>query len=141
MICDICDYWFPDILKRIEPPLDYIRRTVCNVCELHNINTDTYMINISCGRCGKNSLLTVDVTGDIFCGSCGYVQIMKKYKIQLSMYGTVAERADIVIEAITEKEAMKKAIRLSEEGLISFSHNNEAVDGWEYQVEDIEKIQ
>ncbi len=57
------------------------------------------------------------------------------------MYGTVAERADIVIEAITEKEAMKKAIRLSEEGLISFSHNNEAVDGWEYQVEDIEKIQ
>jgi uncharacterized Zn finger protein (UPF0148 family) len=99
------------------------------------------MINISCGRCGKNSLLTVDVTGDIFCGSCGYVQIMKKYKIQLSMYGTVAERADIVIEAITEKEAMKKAIRLSEEGLISFSHNNEAVDGWEYQVEDIEKIQ
>jgi uncharacterized Zn finger protein (UPF0148 family) len=99
------------------------------------------MINISCGRCGKNSLLTDDVTGDIFCGSCGYVQIMKKYKIQLSMYGTVAERADIVIEAITEKEAMKKAIRLSEEGLISFSHNNEAVDGWEYQVEDIEKIQ
>jgi len=55
------------------------------------------------------------------------------------MYGTVAERADIVIEANSEKEAMKKAIRLSEEGLIGFSHNDEAVDGWEYQVEGIEK--
>ena len=67
------------------------------------------------------------------------VDIMNKYKIQLSMYGTVAERADVVIEANSEKEAMKKAIRLSEEGLIGFSHNDEAVDGWEYQVESIEK--
>jgi hypothetical protein len=63
-----------------------------------------------------------------------------KYKIQLSMYGTVAERADIVIEADSEKEARDKAIRLSEEGLVSFSQNGESIDGWEYQVENVERL-
>jgi|TARA_R110000850_G_scaffold105315_1_gene216266 hypothetical protein len=63
-----------------------------------------------------------------------------KYKIQLSMYGLVAERADIVIEAKSEKEATDKAISLSEDGLVSFSHNDEAMDGWEYQVEDVERL-
>ena len=27
----------------------------------------------SCLRCGKNSLLTDDVTGEQFCSKCGYV--------------------------------------------------------------------
>jgi len=56
------------------------------------------------------------------------------------MYGLVAERADIVIEAKSEKEATDKAISLSEDGLVSFSHNDEAMDGWEYQVEDVERL-
>ena len=29
--------------------------------------------NPSCLRCGKNSLLTDDVTGEQFCSKCGYV--------------------------------------------------------------------
>jgi len=32
------------------------------------INSDT-----QCGRCGKNSMLCDDVTGERFCGKCGYV--------------------------------------------------------------------
>jgi len=67
------------------------------------------------------------------------IKIMKHYKIQLSMYGLVAERADINIEAKSEEEARQKALDLSQEGLVSFSNNHESVDGWEYQVENIEE--
>ena len=41
--------------------------------------------------------------------SIGYIS-MNKYKIQLSMYGLVSERADITIEAENEKEARDKAL-------------------------------
>jgi transcription initiation factor TFIIB len=30
-------------------------------------------INSNCARCGKNSMLTDDVTGEQFCEKCGYV--------------------------------------------------------------------
>lgn len=61
-----------------------------------------------------------------------------KYKIQLTMYGTVAERADVVIEASTPEEAKEIALKQSEEGEIKFSNKGESPDGWEYQVEDCE---
>ena len=32
------------------------------------INADS-----TCGRCGKNSMLTDNDTGERFCGKCGYV--------------------------------------------------------------------
>lgn len=62
-----------------------------------------------------------------------------KFKIQISMYGLVAERADIEIEASNQKEAEKIALEQSENGEIKFSHKDEAVDGWDYQVEDCVK--
>ncbi|HSG84422.1 MAG TPA: TFIIB-type zinc ribbon-containing protein, partial [Nitrosopumilus sp.] len=31
------------------------------------------MDNPVCARCGKNSLLSDEVTGEQFCGKCGYV--------------------------------------------------------------------
>jgi len=58
-----------------------------------------------------------------------------EYKIQLTMYGNVCERADVVIDAKSEKEAKETALRLSENGEISFSNKGESPDGWEYQVE------
>jgi len=35
---------------------------------LEIVNADS-----ACGRCGKNSMLTDNVTGERFCGKCGYV--------------------------------------------------------------------
>jgi len=55
------------------------------------------------------------------------------------MYGSVVERADVVIKAKTRKQAMNKAIKQSEKGEISFTENNEAPNGWEYQVEECVK--
>ena len=63
---------------------------------------------------------------------------MNKYKIQLSMYGLVSERADITIEAENKQEARDKALRMSYDGEIEFTNNQECVDGWEYQIEDLE---
>ena len=33
----------------------------------------TFNLNSNCSRCGKKSLLTDQVTGEQFCGKCGYV--------------------------------------------------------------------
>jgi len=33
----------------------------------------TFNKSISCARCGKNSMLTDNATGEMFCGKCGYV--------------------------------------------------------------------
>ena len=33
----------------------------------------TFNIGVSCVRCGKNSMLTDNATGERFCGKCGYV--------------------------------------------------------------------
>jgi len=33
----------------------------------------TFNKSISCARCGKNSMLTDNATGERFCGKCGYV--------------------------------------------------------------------
>lgn len=63
-----------------------------------------------------------------------------KYKIQLSMYGLVAERADIEIEAATKEEAEKIALKKADNCEIEFTTKNEAVDGWEYQVENTEEV-
>lgn len=65
---------------------------------------------------------------------------MQTYEIQLSMYGSVAERADIKVEANTQEEAEKKALDMAESGEVSFSNDGEATDGWEYQVENAEEI-
>ena len=54
------------------------------------------------------------------------------------MYGTVVERADIIIEAKNEQEARDKALNMSYDGEIEFTNNQECVDGWEYQIEDME---
>ncbi len=62
-----------------------------------------------------------------------------KYKVQLSMFGTVAERANVVIEAENEKEAKKIALEKLQQGDIEFSNEQECVDGWDYQVEGVEK--
>ena len=65
---------------------------------------------------------------------------MKKYKVQLSEYGTVASRADIEIYAKDENEADKIAVKMAREGLVVFDYENErCVDGWEYQTENIEE--
>ena len=63
-----------------------------------------------------------------------------KYKIQLSMYGTGAERADVIIKADNMDQAEKIAIRQAENGEIIFTNSNESVDGWEYQIEDVEEV-
>lgn len=57
------------------------------------------------------------------------------------MYGSVAERADIEIEADSKEEAEKKALEMCEKSEVEFSENNESVDGWEYQVENIEELE
>ena len=56
------------------------------------------------------------------------------------MYGTVAERADVIIEADNMDQAEKIAIRQAENGEIIFTNSNESVDGWEYQIEDVEEV-
>tara|TARA_B110000014_G_C20017049_1_gene527503 strand:+ start:610 stop:807 length:198 start_codon:yes stop_codon:yes gene_type:complete len=63
---------------------------------------------------------------------------MKKYKVQLSEYGTVASRADIEIYAKDENEADKIAVKMAREGSVEFE-NERCVDGWEYQTENIEE--
>jgi len=63
-----------------------------------------------------------------------------KYKIQISMYGLVAERADVIIEANSKEEAEKIALEKSEQCEIEFTDKSESVDGWEYQVEDCEEL-
>ena len=60
---------------------------------------------------------------------------MTKYKIQLSMYGTIAERANVEIEAHTKEEAERIALKQAENGDIEFSDPN-CVDGYEIQIED-----
>ena len=65
-------------------------------------------------------------------------QNMNKYKIQLSMFGLVAERAHVTIEAENEKEARDKVLEMTHDGEIEFTNNQECVDGWEYQIEDLE---
>ncbi|MEE9565575.1 MAG: TFIIB-type zinc ribbon-containing protein, partial [Nitrosopumilaceae archaeon] len=34
---------------------------------------DNFNNKSTCTRCGKNSLLTDEVTGEQFCGKCGFV--------------------------------------------------------------------
>jgi len=62
-----------------------------------------------------------------------------EYEIQLSEYGTVAHRADIVIEANSEREAIRIAEQMAQDGEVEFDDNEDAIDGWEYQVENIQK--
>jgi hypothetical protein len=67
---------------------------------------------------------------------------MTEYKIQLSEYGTVAHRADVIIEADSEEEAVNMSIEMSEQGEIEFDQSdNGALDGWEYQVENIVEVE
>ena len=65
---------------------------------------------------------------------------MTEYKIQLSMYGLVCERADIVVNADNEKEAEIKALNMCDEYNVKFTHDDECPDGWEYQVEVCEEV-
>jgi len=62
-----------------------------------------------------------------------------RFKIQLSMYGTIAERADVIIIADSQEEAEKIALERSENGEIKFSHNDKSMTGWQYQIEDCVK--
>jgi len=62
-----------------------------------------------------------------------------EYEIQLSEYGTVAHRADIVVEAKSEREAIRIAEQMAQDGEVDFDDNDDAIDGWEYQVENIQK--
>ncbi len=63
-----------------------------------------------------------------------------KFKLQLSEYGTVANRADVIIEADSEEEAVTKAERMAYDHEIEFEQTFCAVDGWVYQVEDVELV-
>ena len=65
---------------------------------------------------------------------------MVKYKIQLSEYGTVANRADIIIKAKNKREAEQIAIDMAENGEIEFIESSDSIDGWNYQVEDSMRI-
>jgi len=62
-----------------------------------------------------------------------------KYKVQVSLYGTVAQRAEIEVEAINKEEAGKIAIFMSENEDVGWDEQ-ECVDGWDYQIEDIEEL-
>ena len=66
--------------------------------------------------------------------------IMVKYKIQLSEYGTVANRADIIIKAKNKREAEQIAIDMAENGEIEFIESSDSIDGWNYQVEDSMRV-
>lgn len=63
-----------------------------------------------------------------------------RYKVQLSMYGLVAERADPIIEANTKKQAEEIALKMAQNGEIKFTNQQEATDGWDYQVENSEVL-
>lgn len=65
---------------------------------------------------------------------------MPTFDVQLSMYGTVAYRADVEIEAESQKEAEEKAMDMAvnDDGSM-FDREFECVDGWEFQVENCEK--
>jgi len=61
---------------------------------------------------------------------------MNTYLVQLSEFGTMAYRADVFVKADSEEEAEKMA----EEGKVEFDYDDgECVDGWEHQVEHVEK--
>jgi hypothetical protein len=65
----------------------------------------------------------------------------REYEIQLSEFGTMAYRADVVVEADSEEEAVIIAEKMAEEGKVEFNYNDgECVDGWEHQVENVEEI-
>jgi hypothetical protein len=64
---------------------------------------------------------------------------MTKYKVQLSQYGTVAYRADVVVEAKSSEEAVIKAEKLAVTDDVKWSEED-CVDGWEIQSEDVEEI-
>ena len=64
----------------------------------------------------------------------------KKYQLQLSEYGTVAHRGDVIVEANSEEEAVILAEKMAENDEIEFDNDNGALDGWEYQVENVEEV-
>ena len=65
---------------------------------------------------------------------------MSKSRIRLSLFGTVAERADVIVFAPSKSEAEDKALAKSEAGEVDFTNENESVDGWTTQVEECTKI-
>jgi hypothetical protein len=66
----------------------------------------------------------------------------KKYVVQLSKYGTVAYRADVVVEADSEEEAEALALRNAEEQELEdqFGDDENVVEGWNYQTENAEEL-
>ena len=76
---------------------------------------------------------------------------MKSWRVQMSMYGTVAYRQEVEVEAKTKEEAMKKAEDLANRGKVfddeyfedykgAYAEEPECVDGWTIQTENVEKI-
>lgn len=64
-----------------------------------------------------------------------------KFKIDLAEYGTVCNRADIIVEADNEEEAREKAEEMGHAGEVKFDKmaSYDSVDGWTYEVYNIEK--
>ena len=61
-----------------------------------------------------------------------------EYEIELSMYGTMAYRETVTIEADNEDEAREEALDMANRGELEFTDDGECVDGWEFQVENCE---
>lgn len=65
-----------------------------------------------------------------------------KFKIDLAEYGTVCNRANIIVEADNEAEAIKKAEEMGQEGKVKFDQmaSYDSVDGWTYEIFNIEEV-
>ena len=65
-----------------------------------------------------------------------------KFKIDLAEYGTVCNRADIIVEADNEEEAREKAEEMGHAGEVKFDKmaSYDSVDGWTYEVYNIEEL-
>ena len=67
----------------------------------------------------------------------------KKFIVQTTKYGTVAYRADVIVEANTEDEAYEIAQEEASNELLEDkfeSEGEEVVEGWNYQTERAEEI-
>ena len=65
-----------------------------------------------------------------------------KFKIDLAEYGTVCNRADVIVEADSEEEAREKAEEMGQAGVVKFDQmaSYDSVDGWTYEVFNIEEL-
>ena len=77
---------------------------------------------------------------------CAYImqdKAKKKFLVSTTKYGTVAYRANVIVEADTEDEASEIAREDAANGLLEVKFDEEGedlVEGWNYQTEHVEEI-